>query len=296
MFLEYLRVERGFSVHTFEAYRRDLRLFAAHCQERGLAELSDVSQDIVIEFTPYLNVTHQYKSSSAARALAAVRSFFKFLVNESLLENDPARGVERPKQWQRLPHVLSREQVNALTAAPLSGMGRGGRRKIPLRNHAILELFYASGMRVSELCNLTLDDLKLDLGVIRVTGKGEKTRLVPIGHCALDAVRQYLVLIRPKQSGTQDGNRVFLSRGGLPMAREDVWALVKKYGREAGLTGKYSPHTLRHSFATHLLEGGANLRAVQEMLGHADITTTQLYTHVDAARLLKIHKQFHPRG
>ncbi|MCY3023697.1 MAG: tyrosine-type recombinase/integrase, partial [Planctomycetota bacterium] len=154
----------------------------------------------------------------------------------------------------------------------------------------------ATGMRVSELCNLPLDGVNTELGVARVTGKGDKTRIVPVGRAALNALRRYLVHVRPGQSGSGDGGRLFVSRGGKPMAREDVWALVKRHGRRAGLTGRYSPHTLRHSFATHLLEGGANLRAVQEMLGHADIATTELYTHVDAKRLLAIHKQFHPRG
>ncbi|HLX62834.1 MAG TPA: tyrosine-type recombinase/integrase, partial [Planctomycetota bacterium] len=158
------------------------------------------------------------------------------------------------------------------------------------------ELLYATGMRVSELCGLRLEWLSLDEANVRVTGKGEKTRLIPVGRAAIDAVRAYLVHVRPGWSGTRDGGRLFLSKGGRPMAREDVWALVKKHGRGAGLPGKYSPHTLRHSFATHLLEGGANLRAVQEMLGHADITTTELYTHVDAKRLLGVHRQYHPRG
>ena len=165
-----------------------------------------------------------------------------------------------------------------------------------MRDHAILELLYATGMRVSELCNLPLNGLNAEMRIARVTGKGEKTRLIPVGRAAMEAVRKYLVHVRPKKAGKKDDGRLFLSKGGQPMAREDVWALVKRHGKAAGVAGRYSPHTLRHSFATHLLEGGANLRAVQEMLGHADIATTELYTHVDAKRLLAVHKNYHPRG
>ena len=314
-FLEHLTVERGFSSHTIDAYRHDLKLFGIHCTQHGIENLLQINLDIVSTFAHYLSTKHSYRSSSAARSLAAVRSFLRFLVNEGNLKSDPSSCVERPKQWHRLPHVLSQKDAHLLTQAPqrdsilenngdlsigtskLPGKAKRTRwRNLSIRDSAILELLYATGMRVSELCNLPLDGLNMDLGMVRATGKGNKTRLVPVGRAAIDAVRKYLVRVRPNLSGTRDGNRLFLSKGHRPMAREDVWALVKKHGRRAGLTGKCSPHTLRHSFATHLLEGGANLRAVQEMLGHADITTTELYTHVDAKRLLTIHQKFHPRG
>lgn len=295
-FLDYLTVERGFSANTLESYARDLRLFVLHCEACCEDSPAAVTMDTVCAFTTFLAQKRKYKSSSAARSLAAVRTFFKFLVNEKTLAADPSVNAERPKQWKRLPHVLTQENANAITQAPREAMELSGRRKIPLRDAAIIELLYATGMRVSELCGLRVDGLSFDEATVRVTGKGEKTRIIPVGRAALEAVRTYLVHIRPGWSGTKDGGRLFLSKGGRPMAREDVWALVKKSGRAAGLTGKYSPHTLRHSFATHLLEGGANLRAVQEMLGHANVTTTELYTHVDAKRLLGIHRQFHPRG
>ena len=295
-FLDYIVVERGYSANTLESYARDLKLFAAHCEACGEKSAPQVTPDTVCAFTGFLAQQQTYKSSSAARSLAAAKSFLKFLVAEGTLKHDPAVNAERPKQWKRLPHVLSQENAQALTQAPAEAMERTGRRKIPLRDSAIVELLYATGMRVSELCGLRVDGLNFEEATVRVTGKGEKTRIIPVGRPALDAIRTYLVHIRPGWSGTKDGGKLFLSKGGRPMAREDVWALVKKHGRAAGLVGKYSPHTLRHSFATHLLEGGANLRAVQEMLGHADVTTTELYTHVDAKRLLGVHRQFHPRG
>ena len=315
-FLEHLAIERGLSPHTVSAYQRDLALFAEHCQAQQIACCHEIGVDAVAGFAGFLQSQHGYQSSSAARALAAVRTFLRFLVGEGALAADPGASVERPKQWRRLPYVLSQEDANALTQAPLappqvaalsadSGTSqRPGeacfrprrQRALSIRDSAILEVLYATGMRVSELCTMPLDGLNMELGIVRVTGKGSKTRLIPVGRAALGALRRYLVHVRPKLSGSGDGGRFFLSRTGKPLAREDVWALVKKHGRNAGIAGRYSPHTLRHSFATHLLEGGANLRAVQEMLGHADIATTELYTHVDAKRLLKVHKQYHPRG
>lgn len=311
-FLEHLTVERGFSPNTIEAYQRDLEFFCGHCRQRGISSPDQVDRDAVATFAAFLCGQQKYKSSSAARSLAAARSFLRFLVNEGVYKKDPSSGVETPRQWKRLPHVLSQEDASTLTAAPLAAQtpsadctGEGacatpprkrGQFKLAVRDAAILELLYATGMRVSELCDLELEGLDLKLGVARVTGKGSKTRLIPVGRAALRAVQRYLVHVRPKHAGADAQGRLFLSRTGKPMAREDVWALVKKHGQRAGLHGKYSPHTLRHSFATHLLEGGADLRAVQEMLGHADIVTTEVYTHVDAKRLLKVHNQFHPRG
>lgn len=316
-FVEYLAIERGFSPHTAEAYKRDLEFFVGHCLQRSIRSAQDVTADAVASFASYLCTQQDYASSSAARSLAAVRSFLKFLTAEQVLKSDPGANVETPRQWKRLPHVLSQDEAQALTEEPLRSPGvprpvapesgetpglhkvsprRPYRNRIAIRDTAILELLYATGMRVSELCDLQVSELNLELGVVRATGKGQKTRLIPVGRVAVKAVQKYLTLVRPKLAGSADNGRLFVSRTGKPMAREDVWALVKKYGRAAGLAGKYSPHTLRHSFATHLLEGGANLRAVQEMLGHADIATTQVYTHVDAKRLLNIHKSFHPRG
>jgi integrase/recombinase XerD len=307
-FLEYLQIERGFSKHTVEAYKRDLDYFIGHARNCGIASAASIDMDSVATFAAFLQKTQELSTTSSARALAAVRSFLKFLVNERILAKDPAASVDSPKKWRKLPSVLSQEQADAITRAPvarvktdpeLPGVEKKTRKKqreIQLRDAAILELFYATGMRVSELCTLPIEGFNDELSFVRVTGKGQKTRMIPVGESAKKAVRTYLVHARPTFANSKDGGRMFLSKGGKPMLREDVWALVKRHGQAAGLTGKFSPHTLRHSFATHLLEGGANLRAVQEMLGHADISTTELYTHVDAKRLLNIHKSFHPRG
>ena len=310
-FLDYLVIERGYSQHTQDAYRRDLEYFIGHCYQRGIRAVDKVDDEAVSTFAAYLGKEQAFASTSAARALAAVRSFLHFLVNENVIKSDPSRNVDTPKQWRRLPHVLSPEDAQRLTQAPLCQPGQsnqpaaggkngtsatGGNGPMAIRDNAILELLYASGLRVSELCSLPVDGVNAETGTVRATGKGEKTRIVPVGRTALAAVNTYVVLVRPLLVGRSSERTLFLSKNGKPLARENVWALVKRHGRKSGLTGKYSPHTLRHSFATHLLEGGANLRAVQEMLGHADIATTQLYTHVDAKRLLGIHAQFHPRA
>jgi integrase/recombinase XerD len=304
-FLEYLTVERGYSPHTLEAYRRDLEFFTGHCCQRGIRSIAAVDYDTVGSFAAYLCREQGYASTSAARSLAAVRSFLHFLTSENVIAADPGAHVETPKQWHRLPHVLSPEDATRLTEAPLANAGHsapadgsggpGGNGPIALRDAAILELLYASGLRVSELCDLPLNAVNMETATVRATGKGQKTRIVPVGRVALAAVQKYLALVRPTLAN-RSSHELFLSKTGKRLARENVWALVKRHGSRAGLAGKYSPHTLRHSFATHLLEGGANLRAVQEMLGHADIATTQIYTHVDAKRLLGIHRQFHPRA
>jgi integrase/recombinase XerD len=299
MFLEHLSIERGLSKHTVEAYGRDLEYFAAHCAERNIAAPAEIDEDCVIEFAQTLATKRKLQAVSVARALAAVRTFLKFLTAEGALASDPSELVSRPKLWRRLPDVLSQEDAGTLCSAPEQTAKRGGR--LSWRDRAILELLYASGLRVSELCGLQLEDVDFEMSVVRVTGKGNKTRVVPVGRDALATLRRYVTLLRPKHAGPKDEGRLFLSRTGRPLDRIAVWALVKRHGRLAGVPGDYSPHTLRHSFATHsfathLLEGGANLRAVQEMLGHANISTTELYTHVDAKRLLNVHQQFHPRG
>ncbi|MCW8130470.1 MAG: site-specific tyrosine recombinase XerD [Planctomycetota bacterium] len=313
-FLEHLTVERGLSPHTVHSYRRDLAYFAEFCRDEGLAAPRAIRDETIASFLGSLSGRRGLQAVSVARALAAVRVFLRFLVQEGVLPADPSASVDRPKLWRRLPKVLSQEQTASLVAAPTAAAyvpmdlreppapgeapaaAKASWKRLPIRDRAILELLYASGLRVSELCGLTLDALDLETGVVRATGKGSKTRIVPVGQDAVHAIRRYLVHVRPKYTGSKDGNHLFLSKGRRPMTRQAVWALVKRHARKAGLNQKVSPHALRHSFATHLLEGGANLRAVQELLGHADISTTEIYTHVDAQRLLKVHQQFHPRA
>lgn len=315
-FLEHLAVERGLSAHTVSSYRRDLAYFAEFCRDEGLAVPTNIRDETIASFLGNLSNRRGLQAVSVARALAAVRVFLRFLVQEGVLPADPSASVDRPKLWRRLPKVLSQDQTSSLVAAPTASVPMELRdlpesasdtsespastkkswKRLPIRDRAILELLYASGLRVSELCDLTLDALDMEMGVVRATGKGNKTRIVPVGQDAIRAIRRYIVHVRPRYTGTNDGNALFLSKGSRPMTRQAVWALVKRHARKAGLHVKVSPHALRHSFATHLLEGGANLRAVQELLGHADISTTEIYTHVDAQRLLKVHQQFHPRA
>jgi integrase/recombinase XerD len=294
LFLEHLGVERGLSPNTIEAYARDLARFAAHCGSSGAATPDRIHEECLAGFAAALSCRAGLRPTSAARALAAVRAFIRFLVGEGVMQTNPAAHLRGPKLWRRLPNVLSQDQAGALLEAPAPDEAAG--KRLSWRDRAILELLYASGLRVSELCQLPVENLSLDLAVVRVTGKGGKTRVVPVGSSAIEALRRYLVLARPKRARGRDEGKLFLSKGGRPLTRQTVWRLVRRYGAKAGLTGKVSPHTLRHSFATHLLEGGANLRAVQEMLGHASIATTELYTHVDAKRLLEVHRRFHPRA
>jgi len=298
-FLEYLCVERGLSENTRLAYARDLAYFSKYCADASVANLEAIDTPLVAGFAAELARQRELKSVSAARSLAAVRTFFKFLVDERVLKSDPSAAVSMPKLAQRLPKVLSQEQAAALTAAPAvieEGAEGQSDEFLAIRDHAVLEVLYACGLRASELCTLELASLDLDLGIVRITGKGSKTRIVPLGSAAKEALSLYLLRVRPLLVGGGRGGMLFLSCHGAPLDRTAVWRIVKQYARRSGVGAKVSPHTLRHSFATHLLEGGANLRAVQEMLGHAQITTTELYTHVDAKRLLSIHKQFHPRA
>lgn len=296
-FLEHLAVERGLSAHTVTSYGRDLEQFAKYLDEQGIVSAAEIDASHIGAFMSLQRSQRGHRESSVARALAAVRVFLRFLVHEGQLSADPSATVDAPRTWRRLPHVLSADRADALVRAPHEETSSSAKRwRLPCRDRAILELLYASGLRVSELCGLCEEDLDAAQGVVRVTGKGSKTRVVPVGHSALAALRRYTVSVRPKQRGTRDGGRLFLSKGGRPLDRQAVWSLLRKYARRIGLTGKVSPHTMRHSFATHLLEGGANLRAVQELLGHANIATTELYTHVDAQRLLSVHERFHPRA
>lgn len=312
-FLEHLSVERGLCPNTLSAYRRDLDKFAEFCAGRKIAAPMQINDESIAAFMGSLSGRQGLQAVSIARALAALRVFLRFLVQEGVLNADPSSAIDRPKLWRRLPKVLSQEQTASLVSAPSQEVPHELRtapgerpaapssirrrwKQLPIRDRAILELLYASGLRVSELCDLSVDALDLSLGVVRVTGKGSKTRIVPVGRDACQAIRRYAVHVRPKHTGSKDGGKLFLSKGGQRMTRQAVWALVKRHAARAGLNAKVSPHALRHSFATHLLEGGANLRAVQELLGHADISTTEIYTHVDAQRLLSVHKQFHPRA
>jgi integrase/recombinase XerD len=288
-FLDYLQAECGLSTNTRHAYRRDLCRFLAGLGRTG----HDLGRLTTGHVQAFLRDCRQggLSVASIARGLAAVRMFCRYLVLQRVLARDVSAVVDSPKKWNRLPTVLGDDHVQERLSAPDDQQDVHA-----CRDRAILTLLYATGMRAGELAGLHLRDVNFRLGVVRVLGKGNRERIVPVADAALDAIREYadgyrLVLVRdPGESA------LFLSRTGRPLTREDVYRIVRKYVRRAALRGHVTPHTLRHAFATQLLARGADLRSVQEMLGHADIATTQVYTHVDAARLKAIHKRFHPRG
>lgn len=289
-FRHHLQAERGLSPNTVLAYDRDLRHFARWVAAGGL---SDYLQPRVRELVNYLGYLHEagLAPPSIARNLVALKMFYRFLRLEGRVEENAVELLSSPKLWERIPQVLRPESVDRLLAAPQK------EERFYLRDRALLETLYATGCRASEVVGLTLADLHLDSGFCRCVGKGNKQRIVPLGRPAIEALRQYLSELRPKLvRAAPQTPTVFVSRGGRPLSRILLWQLVKKYARRAGLGPQVSPHTLRHSFATHLLAGGADLRTVQELLGHASIRTTQQYTHVDRERLKAIHQQFHPRG
>jgi len=288
-FLDYLTIECGLSVNTLQAYQRDLGRFAAFLGMEDGAGWDTVTGDQVIAFL----VSEKQRGcavSTVSRALVAIRMFFRYMAAERLVPKDATEHLESPRLWQTLPEVLNRVAVDRLLAAPDPAHDR-----LPLRDRAVLEFLYATGARASEAADLTLDSVNREGGYVHCVGKGRKERIVPIGRRALTALDAYLETERPRLDRL--GNpQLFLTHSGRRLGRETIWRLVKKYARRAGVSPRVSPHTLRHSFATHLLEGGADLRAVQEMLGHVDISTTQVYTHVDQSRLKAIHRKFHPRA
>jgi integrase/recombinase XerD len=288
-FLDHLVLERGLSPKTREAYGFDLGAFDAFMAKRGIEAIGDVRREYILDFLQSEN-ERGLASSSLARRLVAIRMLFTFARVEGELSEDPTEHLESPALWNVLPGWLSRVEVERLLAAPPAG-SREGRR-----DRAILELFYACGLRVSELAELPLDNLHLDEGYVRVLGKGRKVRIVPVGAKAAESIRLYLAEARPLFSPPPEERAVFISRVGRGISRVSIWQMVKQRARQAGIEKHISPHTLRHSFASHLLANGAPVRAIQEMLGHSDIATTQIYTHVDQERLVETHRQFHPRA
>ena len=289
-FRDYMTSERGMAKNTILAYGRDLDRFALWATDKGL---SDYLKPTVRALSGYIGQLReeQLAPASIARHLIALKMFYRFLRLEDRGDPQAVELLSSPSLWSRIPQVLSPESVEQLLAGPVAD------DRFYLRDKAILETLYATGCRASEVVGMKLADLHLDSSFCKCVGKGSKQRVVPLGKKAIQALRDYLGEVRPKlvQPGAASPC-VFVSRGGNGLTREMLWVLVKKYVQRAGLNSKISPHTLRHSFATHLLAGGADLRSVQEMLGHANIRTTQHYTHVDRARLRAIHKQFHPRG
>lgn len=301
-FLNYLRIECGLAANTLEAYARDLRDLAANLAEAGACTPDAMTPRLLAEHLAGLRSRRRMASASVARHLATIKMFCRWLQSQNRIAENPADWLEQPTRWRKLPNVLSPNQVRRLVEAPAppppgEADDEGG-APLPLwlRDRALLELMYACGLRASEVGRVTLTDLNETIGVVRVNGKGGKQRLVPMGRPAEAAIDEYVQACRPKllRPDGRDLSRLFLSRTGRPLERVAVWQIVKKHAAVAGLRDAH-PHTLRHSFATHLLVGGADLRVVQELLGHADVTTTQIYTHVDRRRLKEVHQRFHPR-
>ena len=288
-YLSFLTVEKGLSANTLESYSRDLQGFMAYLADQDVLRLEDIQTTAILGYLIHLR-RRGLNPTSRARHLVTLRGFFRFLHQEKVLPHDPAAIVELPKSGRHLPGVLSAAEIQALLAAPCVD------RPLGLRDAAMLELLYAAGLRVSELIRLKVLDLNFDAGYVRVFGKGGKERVVPIGRPAMRVLTRYLDQARPLLLKGESSAFLFVARRGRPLSRQGFWKLLKKYAAQAGIRHPVSPHTLRHSFASHLLEGGADLRVVQIMLGHADIATTQIYTHVSMERLQSIHQKYHPRS
>jgi integrase/recombinase XerD len=288
-FRDFLALESGHSAHTVESYLRDLRRLGEFATSRGVREPGRLTGALLRDFV-YLLKDIGLSPASIRRGVSAIRTYFGFLVGEGRVATDPSDRLETPRRGRVLPETLTVKEVEALLGTP------GVEEPLAWRDRALLELGYGAGLRVSELCSLGMTDLLLSENLVRVYGKGGKERLVPIGRSVIGAVSVYLHTKRPELDKGKSRSRVLLNARGQPLSRVGAWGVVKRASERAGIKKRVTPHTLRHSFATHLLEGGADLRAVQEMLGHADLSTTQIYTHVDREYLRSVHKKFHPRG
>lgn len=288
-YLLHLKVERGLAQNTLDSYRRDLTKFILYLRRLGVNALEHVERREILAFMEDLH-NNGRAAATISRNLAAIRSFFGFLNQENLVDKNPSSELDSPKIPKRLPNIMTVKQVAKLLEQPDVKSPSG------LRDKAMLELLYATGIRVSELVDLSLVDVNLDMGFLRCLGKGSKERIIPMGKTAVKSVHTYLQKGRGQLIRDSHEQAVFVNFHGRRLTRQGFWKILKKYVRQAGFTGDITPHTLRHSFATHLLENGADLRAVQEMLGHSDISTTQIYTQVTAIRLRDVYQQYHPRA
>ncbi|OIO35656.1 MAG: site-specific tyrosine recombinase XerD [Candidatus Omnitrophica bacterium CG1_02_44_16] len=289
LFLDYLSVERGLSLNTLVSYRRDLNTYLKFLDAVAKKTISDTSREDIRDFMMH-EKDKGLSVNSIARNLAALRTFYSFLAREKLIRSDVSSYIDSPKLWKKIPDILSFDEVDRLIESTDLNKPQG------IRDRAILELMYATGMRVSEVSNIKVSDVHMDVGFVRCIGKGKKERIIPLGKKAITAIARYLEKVRPGQLKGSGSAELFLNRSGKKISRVSLWKLVKGYARKVRIKKEMRPHILRHTFATHLLERGADLRSVQEMLGHANISTTQIYTHVTQDRLKSIHKMFHPRG
>ena len=288
-FLNFLEVEKGLAQNTIESYRRDLNKYFNYLNDKGVSDVKSASRTHILSFIIDLKKIG-LANKSCVRNLVSLRMFYRFLVNEGHIKETPVTNIESPRSWKKLPDILSLKEVEILLKKP------DHTTTIGIRDAAMLEHLYATGLRVSELVSLTTNNLNLEVGYLIAMGKGAKQRLVPLGISAAERVKEYLEISRKRLSRNLTSKYLFLNRYGQKMTRQGFWKIMKKYARKSGIKKNITPHIIRHSFATHLLQGGADLRSVQTMLGHADISTTQIYTHVTKERLKSIHTRFHPRA
>lgn len=288
-YLHYLKVERGLSENTINSYGIDLKLFLEYLRENEIPSFKQVNKEVIVNYMQS-EKNNNKANSSILRSVSSLRKFFQYLAQEKIIEKDPMLLIDTPKKKQHLPQVLTKEEVEKLLRSPNTGQILG------LRDRAMLELMYATGLRISEIINLKLEDLHLTMGTLQTLGKGHKERIVPVGDEAIKWVNRYLEEARPKLLKQKRSNYLFLNFHGNNLTRQGVWKNLKAEVRKAGIQKNITPHTLRHSFATHILENGADLRIVQELLGHADISTTQIYTHLSNKQLADIYNRSHPRA
>ncbi len=289
-FLQFISIEKGLSENTALSYRRDLEKYTRYLMKvEQLTSLKDVTQTVIMNYLYYLKEKGR-ATTTIARTTASIRSFHRFLIRERITIDDPSIHIETPKQERRLPKVLTTEEVEVLLKVPKTNSA------FDIRNKAMLELLYATGIRVSELCTLKITDIHLEMGFIRCFGKGNKERVIPVGKLATEALEKYMNKSRAELMKTKKHDFLFVNHHGEGLSRQGFWKILKKISKEAMIEKELTPHTLRHSFATHLLENGADITAIQEMLGHADISTTQIYKHVTKIRLKEVYANFHPRA
>ena len=288
-FLDYISLERGLSINTRKAYADDIGQFLSFLDQKGVTSLNQVSRKQVLDHLMAMKAKDM-STNSISRHLVSIKVFFRYLQQEGMLDKNVTDTMDSPRLWKILPDTLSEKEVRLLLDAP------NLKKPLGVRDRAILEIFYASGLRVSELANLQLSDLHIDDGYIRVIGKGRKERVIPVAKDSAYLLMRYLEDVRPLLCENPQLRNVFVSKRESALCRQRLWQIIKKYTKDAGIMKNVTPHTLRHSFASHLLQNGAPLRVIQEMLGHADIATTQIYTHVNPERLKGIHQQFHPRA
>jgi integrase/recombinase XerD len=287
-FLDFLKIEKGLSPNSIRSYQQDLKKYLSFLKNKNINNIKNIKKDIIVDFLFFLR--KRISPTSIARSVSSVKNFHRFLLREKIINTDPSQLIEAPRVEKKIPHVLTPEEINKLLKSPDFKTSQG------IRDKAILEVLYATGLRVSEVAALMKHNINLEIGFLRCKGKSSKERIIPLGKVASKFLVKYLERARPLLLKKKTSDYLFLAQGGRPLTRQSIWKMIKKMVKRVKIKKHVSPHTLRHSFATHLLERGADLRSVQEMLGHSNVTTTQIYTHINRIRLKEIHTRYHPRA